>query len=136
MKRRLWAGMVMLAIAGAAACSSSTSGNGADSGEPGGNDGGPLAGGDGSSMPPGDDGGTGMPDATLNDAPPPDTMAPMFAGATSATALGQAQVAVTWAPATDDVTAQASIAYRVYLGTSAGGENFMAPVVTSPAGAV
>jgi hypothetical protein len=64
-----------------------------------------------------------------------DTTPPTFGGVTSATSLGETQIALTWMPASDDTTAAASIAYRVYVGTSKGGEDFSAAVVTAPAGA-
>jgi hypothetical protein len=64
-----------------------------------------------------------------------DTQAPTFAGAKSAKALGETQIAVTWDPATDPRTPQASIVYRVYVGLTSGGENFASPMLASPAGA-
>ncbi|MGO8997299.1 MAG: fibronectin type III domain-containing protein [Polyangiaceae bacterium] len=132
MKRGLWAGVFLLAVG--SACASACGGGGGGAGAQGGgtDSGGPSV--TDSGVLPSDDSGTNLVDATV-DATPPDTTPPTFGGATSATALGQTQIAVTWLPATDNVTPQASIAYRVYIGTAAGAESFAAPVVTSPAGA-
>ncbi len=133
MKRLLWCGGLLLSMAAAACSSGSATGSG--DGGPGSEEdsGNVTMGMDGSSHPMGD---ATMPGADASaDSPPPDTTPPTFAGATSATALGQTQIAVAWSAATDNIAPQGSIAYRVYLGTSAGGESFTAPVVTSPAGA-
>jgi hypothetical protein len=61
--------------------------------------------------------------------------APTFGGVTSATAIDESHVALAWAPATDATTPQALLCYRVYAGTTAGGEDFTTPVLTTPAGA-
>jgi hypothetical protein len=64
-----------------------------------------------------------------------DTTAPTFDGAESATAVGETQIALSWQPASDDVTPEAKIAYRVYVATTAGGQDFSDPWMTAPAGA-
>jgi hypothetical protein len=64
-----------------------------------------------------------------------DTTPPTFAGATSATAKSGTSVLIGWSPASDDVTAQASIVYRIHRGTAHNGENFTTPVATTAAGA-
>ncbi len=86
-------------------------------------------------MPRSDDGGAA--DATLFDGGTvsQDTTPPVFAGASMAKVVDQSDIAVTWAAATDNVTPPSSIAYRVYIATTSGKENFSTPVVTSPAGA-
>ncbi len=61
--------------------------------------------------------------------------APTFGGVTSVGAASATSLGVTWAPATDAVTPASAIVYDVYVGTTAGGENFAAPTVSSPPGA-
>jgi hypothetical protein len=60
---------------------------------------------------------------------------PTFGGITSATDVDDTHVGVAWNPATDPATPAGSIAYRVYAGVIAGGEDFTHPLVTTPAGA-
>jgi len=64
---------------------------------------------------------------------PPDTVAPVFAGLVTATAVGDA-VYLQWAEAVDDVTQAPYIAYRVYRATSSGGQDFGSPVITTALG--
>lgn len=79
--------------------------------------------------------GSGGGGGTSGDGGSGDTTPPTFAGAESAAAVGETQIAVTWKAASDDVTPEAKIAYRVYLATSAGGQDFANPWMTAPAGA-
>ncbi len=72
-------------------------------------------------------------DASVVDAGP---AAPTFGGVTSVGPASATSLQVTWAPATDAVTPAAAIVYDVYVATSAAGENFSAPTVTSPPGAL
>jgi hypothetical protein len=136
MKRALWSGFSgVLLVALSAACSGGGGGGdanreaGVDSGEADGS----SALGDGEPT----DGGSGA-DATTGDANPDvphDQTPPTFAGATSATTLGETRVSIAWAAATDDATPQAQIAYRIYVATSQGAEDYTMPYATSPAGA-
>lgn len=64
---------------------------------------------------------------------PPDTLAPIFAGLVTATAVGDA-VYLQWDAATDDVTLPPYIAYRVYRATTSGAENFGSPIITTALG--
>src|SRR5689334_21625070 len=67
---------------------------------------------------------------------PVDKTPPTFAGVASV-ALGSdtdSRLSVTWDAATDDVSAPARIAYRVYTATQAGGEDFTKPFTTLPSG--
>jgi hypothetical protein len=61
---------------------------------------------------------------------------PTFGGVTSVGAASATSLQITWAAATDAVTPAAAIVYDVYVATSAGAENFSAPTVTSPPGAL
>lgn len=54
---------------------------------------------------------------------PSDTTAPTFSGATSASVDENGKVTISWTQGTDDVTAQGSLIYRVYGGTSTGAFN-------------
>ncbi|MBX3128865.1 MAG: fibronectin type III domain-containing protein [Polyangiaceae bacterium] len=63
-----------------------------------------------------------------------DGTAPVFAGATGATALGTA-ISIAWAPATDNIDPEAYIGYRIYQATTPGGQNFTTPTYTSALGA-
>jgi hypothetical protein len=67
----------------------------------------------------------------------PDRTPPTFAGLTSATACipgpidGQsASYALSWDPASDDVTPAKQIAYDVYQASKSGGEDFSSPTYT------
>lgn len=60
---------------------------------------------------------------------------PKFDGITSLSSASATSLFVTWNPATDALTATALIKYRVYVGTTAGGQNYSAATVTSPPGA-
>lgn len=62
-----------------------------------------------------------------------DTQPPTFAGLTSAAVSGNS-VTLSWAAASDNVTAAAQIVYQIYQATSAGGENYLAPTYTTAAG--
>lgn len=65
-----------------------------------------------------------------------DTTAPVFGGATSATAMNAKTVTVNWTAATDNVTPQGSIVYKVWKSTVSGGQNFgAAPDAVSNPGA-
>jgi hypothetical protein len=64
-----------------------------------------------------------------------DTTPPTFGGVQSATAIDQSHVALAWSPATDPVTPQGMISYRVYVSATSGGEDFSQPMLTTPAGA-
>jgi hypothetical protein len=63
-----------------------------------------------------------------------DTMAPTFAGATGATALGGTVIEVTWGAASDDVSPAGDIIYNVYMSETSGTFDFATPVLTAPAG--
>lgn len=63
------------------------------------------------------------------------TKGPKFDGITSLSAASSTSLFVTWNAASDALTASPLIKYRVYVGTTAGGQNFSAATVTSPPGA-
>lgn len=65
-----------------------------------------------------------------------DVNIPTFAGLKTATATSETEIALTWDAAADDLTGAAKIAYRVYVATSDGGQDFKASWATTPAGAV
>jgi hypothetical protein len=65
----------------------------------------------------------------------PDTKAPAFAGAETASAGGAGELNVTWNPASDEVSPPAAIKYRVYAATTPGGESFGSPALTTAMGA-
>ncbi|HVV81874.1 MAG TPA: fibronectin type III domain-containing protein [Kofleriaceae bacterium] len=60
----------------------------------------------------------------------PDLTPPDFGGATAVTESAPGTLDVTWAAATDNATPAASIAYRVYVATTAGAESFASPTAT------
>jgi hypothetical protein len=64
-----------------------------------------------------------------------DTTPPSFAGVTSATPVGSTALELAWAPATDDNFPADSIVYHVYVSENAGGQDFGAPALSTPAGA-
>ena len=64
-----------------------------------------------------------------------DTTAPPFAGLDEATGVSNTQIELSWAPASDDVTAAAALVYDIYQAASAGTIDFGTPTYTSPAGA-
>jgi hypothetical protein len=66
---------------------------------------------------------------TLSDISPPS-----FGGLTGATATNPESILLTWSPASDQATPSTSMTYRIYMGTSSGGEG-STPVATSIAGA-
>lgn len=66
----------------------------------------------------------------------PDTQAPIFAGATGATATSESTIVVSWSPATDDLTPSTLITYNAYAATVSGAQNFSTPDATSVPGAV
>lgn len=122
-------------VAVAAACSSSSDGNGNNVTCGGGTrldgttcvvdaDGGSVVGADG--------GGTGG-DATAPDAAT--ASPPKFAGVTSVAPAATTSLQITWNPADDAVSPPAKIAYNVYVATSAGAQNFSAPTAVAPPGA-
>jgi hypothetical protein len=62
-----------------------------------------------------------------------DLTAPVFAGLTSAIAVSETAIGLTWEPATDDSTPSSEIVYLIYMATTPGGENFAEPsFITSP----
>src|SRR5262249_44743468 len=63
-----------------------------------------------------------------------DLTPPSFTGLSSATPAGAGAVRLTWAAASDNVDLAAAIKYRVYSATTAGGENFAAPTLTTASG--
>ncbi|MDE3070520.1 MAG: hypothetical protein KGJ43_07305, partial [Acidobacteriota bacterium] len=72
-----------------------------------------------------------------------DNYPPVFAGLKSALRCHRGpelenekmSFGLTWEPATDDVTPQSQIVYRIYQATSRGGENFSTPTYTTAPGA-
>jgi hypothetical protein len=117
MRASFVAGIFMLAVAGVHCTSDSV---------------GPGDAGLEDAMAPGDG---GVSDGSGASGAPKDTVPPTFAGAATAAAISETQIAVTWKPATDDHTPQGTIAYRVYVGTSKGGEVYTTPFLTTPSGA-
>ena len=75
-------------------------------------------------------------DASGSEADGPPASPPKFSGVTSAGPASATSLQVTWSPATDAVTPASEIVYDVYVATSAGGEDFAKPRVTSPPGAL
>ncbi|MBW2222637.1 MAG: hypothetical protein JRF54_00190, partial [Deltaproteobacteria bacterium] len=65
-----------------------------------------------------------------------DQTAPIFGGATTASASSNTSVRVCWNPATDDTTSGESIRYDIYQAASPGGENFSQPPQNTVTGAV
>ena len=63
-----------------------------------------------------------------------DQTPPTFAGASSATPIPNA-ITLAWSAASDNVTPASQIVYLVYQATSAGGESFATPTVTTAPGA-
>jgi hypothetical protein len=63
-----------------------------------------------------------------------DKVPPVFAGVTSASTMSDTRIALTWDPATDNLTAQARISYAVYVGARSGAEDFSKPFAIVPAG--
>ena len=63
-----------------------------------------------------------------------DISPPVFAGASSATALSPTSIQVSWTEAIDDQDPQASIIYNLYVATASGTQNFATPDDTSPPG--
>lgn len=64
-----------------------------------------------------------------------DPTAPTFAGLASANAITTTSILLTWAPATDVATPQASIVYDIYPSLSPGGQSFGSPDSTTAPGA-
>jgi hypothetical protein len=62
--------------------------------------------------------------------PGPDTIAPTFAGCTSAVTLNSTEVNVGWDPATDNATPASQIVYDVYAADVSGQQDFATPVGT------
>jgi predicted phage tail protein len=58
----------------------------------------------------------------------------MFTGLTSAT-LSDANIVLSWDPASDDATPPEEIAFAIYSGAQTGGEDFSTPYAFTPAGA-
>lgn len=73
--------------------------------------------------------------AGVNAATTGDVVAPAFGGVATASAVGASSVALSWAPATDDVTASNQIVYLVYQASSSGGQSFASPTFTTMSGA-
>jgi hypothetical protein len=63
------------------------------------------------------------------------TVVPDFAGVTAVAPASTTSLRVSWNPATDGGAVADDVVYRVYVGTSAGQENFAAPTLETPAGA-
>ena len=63
-----------------------------------------------------------------------DTTPPTFAGLVSAAPTSPTAITLSWGAATDDVSIPGTIRYRVFRGTVAGGENFLAPILTTGGG--
>ena len=62
----------------------------------------------------------------------PEGTPPTFAGAASATASGT-EIALSWSPAADAVTASSEIVYYIYQATTQGGQNLVSPsFITDP----
>lgn len=61
--------------------------------------------------------------------------APTFAGVVAVAPASTTSLLVTWDPATDTVTPAEQLVYNLYLGTTAGGQNFGVSQLTSPPGA-
>jgi hypothetical protein len=81
----------------------------------------------------GDTGGDGAGDAS-SEADAAAGGPPTFAGVTSVDPASATSLQVTWNHATDRVTPASEIVYDVYVATTAGGESFATPTVTSPPG--
>ena len=123
MSDKLWATVVAAAM-GVSACGGddkSGGGSGGSAGTAGGTAG---AGGGGNAA--GSGGSAGGPE---------DTTPPDFGGLTTATATAENQVELSWDAATDDISAESRIAYRIYQATTAGGHDFTSPKLTTPSGA-
>lgn len=114
--QRLGIGLVLAALVAGAGCGGGDDSAGVD----------PGSGGSGGQAGSGGAGG--------GDAGPVDTTPPTFAGLESAAPKGESTVALTWKAATDDASAAARIAYRVYAAEAAGAQDFSKPLVTTPAG--
>ena len=80
-----------------------------------------------------EDGNTAEVSATTPDVA--DETPPTFAGAEAAVPVGSSSMTLSWQPASDDVTPAGDIVYRVYMAEVAGGQDFSAPLLTTPAGA-
>lgn len=65
----------------------------------------------------------------------PDTLAPMFAGVTSVSAVSATSIEAEWTAATDDRSTPEQIVYNVYVARSSGGQDWQNPTTTTPAGA-
>lgn len=61
--------------------------------------------------------------------------APTFAGVVAVAPASTSSLLVTWEAGSDAVTPTEQLVYNVYLGTTAGGQNFGVPQLTSPPGA-
>jgi hypothetical protein len=66
----------------------------------------------------------------LNDFTPP-----VFSGLLTATAVSTTEIALSWNPATDNLTSQSGIYYLVFVAQTQGGENFSSPSLTTDPGA-
>jgi hypothetical protein len=64
-----------------------------------------------------------------------DITPPLFEGVTAVMPAPEASLAISWQPATDDLTPAAGIVYDVFLSTTQGGENLNVPDAVSPPGA-
>ncbi len=63
-----------------------------------------------------------------------DNVAPTFAGATTATALGATAIELTWTAAADDISNAADIKYHVYVAETSGGQDFNTPTLSTSVG--
>jgi hypothetical protein len=59
--------------------------------------------------------------------PGPDTVAPRFGGCAAATKVSAVTIAVSWSPATDDVSAAADISYDIFASSTPGTYDFTQP---------
>ncbi len=64
-----------------------------------------------------------------------DPIPPTFAGLSSIDSITQTSMALSWLPATDNVTPQDKIQYLIYMATTSGGQNFSTPTFTTSLGA-
>jgi len=64
-----------------------------------------------------------------------DTVPPTFAGLSKATVADDGSVTLAWDPASDDDSMPSGIAYAIYTGSKAGGEDFSTPYAYTPSGA-
>jgi len=59
---------------------------------------------------------------------------PVFSGLSTATAASTTEIALSWNPASDNLTPASEIYYLVYISETPGGENFASPTITTNPG--